>query len=138
MLSSQLDTRLTIWVSEAFNFIERILLKNKFKLRGKTQKKNDTQKWQIQHQVFFYPRMATLQMFSNTNYSINIIWVSMLHGFPIKPWIFLVTHSPSQSAPTILVYQVSLIFFKGLELLKKSPKYWFTFQTCKFWNDKIK
>jgi hypothetical protein len=28
------------------------------------EKRNDTQKWQIQHQVFFYPRMAALQMFS--------------------------------------------------------------------------
>jgi hypothetical protein len=30
--------------------------------------------------------------------------------------------SPSQSAPTISVYQVDQIFFKGLELKEKDPK----------------
>ena len=33
-------------------------------------------------------------------------------------------NSPSQFAPTILVYQVGLIFFQGLELLKKRSKIW--------------
>ena len=40
-------------------------------------------------------------------------------------------HSPSQSAPTILVYQVDLIFFQGLELFKKGPKYGLQKAGCK-------
>ena len=33
-------------------------------------------------------------------------------------WFAISTESPSQSAPTIIVYQVNLIFFQGLELKK--------------------
>ena len=36
--------------------------------------------------------------------------VTMICGLPDKPWQ-VNTHSPSQSAPTILVYQIGLIFF---------------------------
>ena len=37
------------------------------------------------------------------------------------------TQLPSQSAPTILIYQVDLIFFQGLELKRIRSKIW----TCK-------
>ena len=41
-----------------------------------------------------------------------------IHRFIVVTSLLLFIQSPSQSAPTILNYQVDLIIFKGLELLK--------------------